>query len=128
MMSPFGPRTKSRASLGIALRVAGVVCLATAFCATIARAQPAAADNAAIYTYKGTDRLDRLAAKAREEGTLTLYTSMATTESGPLGQAFEKKFGVKVQIWRALSENVLQRALTDARGARCSLDGVETHA
>src|SRR5215475_7173222 len=68
-----------------------------------------------IYLYRGADRLERLTAKAREEGTLTLYTSMATTESGPLGQAFEKKYGVKLQIWRALSENVLQRALTEAR-------------
>lgn len=40
-------------------------------------------------------RAERLAAKAREEGALTFYTSMATTESGPLAQAFEKKYGVK---------------------------------
>jgi iron(III) transport system substrate-binding protein len=81
-----------------------------------------------IYLYKGADRSERLAAKAREEGTLTFYTSMATTESGPLAQAFEKKYGVKVQLWRALSENVLQRALTEARGGRRSLDVVETNA
>jgi iron(III) transport system substrate-binding protein len=53
---------------------------------------------------------------------------MATTESGPLAQAFEKKYGVKVQLWRALSENVLQRALTEARGGRRSMDVVETNA
>ena len=109
MMSRSGLLTKRCATLGIALRIAGAVCLGTALCATMAHAQPAA-DNAAIYAYSGPDRLERLRAKAREEGTLTLYTSMATTESGPLGQAFEKKYGVKVQIWRALSENVLQRA------------------
>jgi iron(III) transport system substrate-binding protein len=93
-----------------------------------ARAQTAGADNAAIYSYQGADRAERLAAKAREEGTLTFYTSMATTESGPLAQAFEKKYGVKVQLWRALSENVLQRALTEARGGRRSMDVVETNA
>src|SRR5262249_51618726 len=81
-----------------------------------------------IYLYRGADRLERLTAKAREEGTLTLYTSIATTESGPLAAAFEKKYGVKVQLWRALSENVLQRALAEARGGRRSMDVVETNA
>src|SRR5262249_56447593 len=81
-----------------------------------------------IYLYQGADRGERLIAKAREEGTLTFYTSMATTESGPLAHAFEKKYGVKVQPWRALSENVLQRALTEARGGRRSMDVVETNA
>jgi iron(III) transport system substrate-binding protein len=127
MMSRSGLLTKRCATIGIALRIACAVCLGSALCATTALAQPAA-DNAAIYAYTGPDRLERLRAKAREEGTLTLYTSMATTESGPLGQAFEKKYGVKVQIWRALSENVLQRALTEARGGRRSLDVVETNA
>jgi iron(III) transport system substrate-binding protein len=102
-----------------------ITTLAIACCATRAGAQTAAPD---IYLYKGADRAERLAAKARAEGTLTLYTSLATTESGPLAQAFEKKFGVKVQLWRALSENVLQRALTEARGGRRSLDVVETNA
>src|SRR5262245_18130699 len=127
-MSRIGPRTNRRASFAIARRITGAVCLAALSCATTAAAQAPGADNSAIYAYKGAVRLERLAAKAREEGTLTLYTSMATTESGPLGQAFEKKYGVKVQTWRALSENVLQRALTEARGGRRSLDVVETNA
>src|SRR5262245_15510823 len=85
-------------------------------------------DKSAIFLYQGADRDQRLAEKARAEGTLTLYTSMATTESGPLASAFEKKYGVKVQLWRALSENVLQRALTEARGGRPAMDVVETNA
>src|SRR5262249_17861953 len=104
-----------------ALCVVGMAALAGG-----ARAQTA--DSSAIYLYKGADRAERLAAKARAEGTLTLYTSLATTESGPLAQAFEKKYGVKVQLWRALSENVLQRALTETRGGRRSVDVVETNA
>jgi iron(III) transport system substrate-binding protein len=99
--------------------------ISLAGCITGAAAQTAAPD---IYRYQGADRAERLAAEARKEGTLTFYTSMATTESGPLAQAFEKKYGVKVQLWRALSENVLQRALTEARGGRRSLDVVETNA
>src|SRR5499427_3245238 len=127
-MARLGTTTKSRARFGIARRITGAVCLAALLGATTAAAQAPGADNSAIYLYQGADRGERLIAKAREEGTLTLYTSMATTESGPLGQAFEKKYGGKVQIWRALSENVLQRALTEARGGRRSLDVVETNA
>ena len=117
MMSRVGVRMICRAA---------VLCISVGLCITNARAQ--APDTSAIYLYKGADRAERLVAKAREEGTLTFYTSMATTESGPLAQAFEKKYGVKVQLWRALSENVLQRALTEARGGRRSVDVVETNA
>src|SRR5262245_50592060 len=94
--------------------------------ASSSAAQNAAFDASSIYMYQGTDRDARLVEKARGEGTLTLYTSMATTESGPLAQAFEKKYGIKVQLWRALSENVLQRGLSEARGGRRALDVVET--
>ena len=30
----------------------------------------------------------------------------------------EKKYGVKVELWRALSDRVVQRAVTEARGRR----------
>src|SRR5262249_21243562 len=69
-----------------------------------------------IYTYAGPDRGERLIAKAREEGSLTLYTSIATTESTLLARAFESRYGVKVQLWRA------------ARGGRRGMDAVETNA
>src|SRR6266850_297658 len=64
---------------------------------------------------------------ARREGSLVLYTSLAPTESGPLGQAFEKKTGIKVEIWRALSEKVVQRALTEAKARRYAVDVIETN-
>jgi iron(III) transport system substrate-binding protein len=85
--------------LGVRTKILAAVILAT--CVTGARAQTTGTDNSAIYSYKGADRDQRLAAKAREEGTLTFYTSMATTESGPLAAAFEKKYGVKVQLWHS---------------------------
>ncbi|HTS40154.1 MAG TPA: extracellular solute-binding protein [Xanthobacteraceae bacterium] len=96
------------------------------FAAGSAMAQTAE-DASAIYLYQGADRETRMVAKAREEGTLLLYTSMAPSESGQLGQAFEKKYGVKVQIWRNLSEAVLQRALSEAQAKRHSVDVVETN-
>ena len=72
MMSRFGVWMRIPAALIVLL------------CAANAHAQTAGSDHSAIYLYKGADRVERLIAKAREEGTLTLYTSMATTESGPL--------------------------------------------
>lgn len=83
--------------------------------------------NAAVYLYKGADRDQRLLERARKEGQLTFYTSLATTESIPLTQAFEKKTGVKVLLWRALSEEVVQRALNESRGRRHVMDVVETN-
>jgi len=68
-----------------------------------------------------------LGAPAAQEKTVVLYTSLAPTESRPLAQAFEKKTGIKVELWRALSENVLQRALSEARARRYAVDVVETN-
>jgi iron(III) transport system substrate-binding protein len=68
-----------------------------------------------------------LGAAAAQEKTVVLYTSLAPTESRPLAQAFEKKTGIKVELWRALSENVLQRALSEARARRHAVDVVETN-
>ena len=42
-------------------------------------------------------------------------------------QAFEKKYGVKVELWRASSEKVLQRAVTEARAGRHDADVIETN-
>ena len=72
---------------------------------------------------QGNGRIDA----ARREGTLTLYTSLAPTESQPLAEAFEKKYGVKVQLWRGLSEEVVQRTITEAKGRRYSVDVIETN-
>jgi len=65
--------------------------------------------------------------RARREGSLTLYTSLAPTESQPLADAFEKKYGVKVQLWRGQSDEVVQRVVTEAKGHRFAVDVVETN-
>ena len=64
--------------------------------------------------------------RARKEGAITLYTSMQLVDSGPLTQAFEKKYGIKVNLWRASGEKVAQRAITEARGNRFEADVIET--
>src|SRR5882672_2922973 len=82
----------------------------TASLGTVSSAR-AQADAAALYAYRGAERDAQLIAKAKAEGTLLLYTSMSTSESGQLAQAFEKKYGVRVQIWRNLNEAILQRTI-----------------
>jgi len=80
-----------------------------------------------LLRYQGADRQQRLAEKAKQEGTLTLYTSLAPTESQPLTQAFEKKYGIKVELWRALSDRVVQRVVNETRAKRYAADVVETN-
>lgn len=102
-----------------ALRII-IACIA----ATVAAATTA---NEAVYRYRGADRDSRLLESARKEGAVVLYTSLAPTESGPLGQAFEKKTGIKVEIFRTISEKVVQRAVTEAKAGRRAFDVVETN-
>src|SRR3954452_22735021 len=93
----------------------------------LATASTFAAGGEEVYRYKGADRDARLLERAKQEGTVVLYTSLAPTESKPLAEAFEKKYGVKVELWRALSDKVLQRVVTEAQGNRHSVDVVETN-
>ncbi len=94
--------------------------------AALALAQ-APARNDEIYRYRGVDRDARLIERAKQEGTVVLYTSLAPAESRPLAAAFEKKHGIKVDLWRALSDKVLQRTITEANGRRHAVDVVETN-
>lgn len=80
-----------------------------------------------ILGYRGPDRDKRLLERAKQEGALTIYTSLAPTESQPLAQAFEKKYGIKVELWRAISERVVQRALSEAKAGRHTADVIATN-
>jgi iron(III) transport system substrate-binding protein len=75
---------------------------------------------------QGADRLQKLAAGARKEGTLSIYTSATTEDMNVLGAAFQKQYGVKLQVWRASGETITQRAVTEARGGRFDADVFET--
>jgi iron(III) transport system substrate-binding protein len=87
-----------------------------------------AQNNEAIYSYSGADRQARLVEQGRKEGAVVVYTSLAPSESRPLAQAFEAKTGIKVELWRAISEKVVQRAVTETRAGRFAFDVVETNA
>ena len=86
-----------------------------------------AAGNREVFAYRGSDREARLVERARKEGTVVVYTSLAPTESKPLAAAFEKKYGIKVDLWRALSDKVVQRSISEASARRYTVDVVETN-
>ena len=77
--------------------------------------------------YEGADREKMLADGAKKEGEVMLYTSLVPEDLTALGAAFEKKYGVNLKTWRANSEKVLQRAVTEARAGRNDADIVETN-
>ena len=87
----------------------------------------ASRDVAMAAELKGTDRGERLVAKARAEGVLNLYATMGQEQISALAAEFEKKYGIKVNIWRANSESVLRRAVTEAKGGRFEVDVIESN-
>jgi iron(III) transport system substrate-binding protein len=86
---------------------------------------PAAAQHRNLYMYQGADRDQRVLDGARKEKQAVVYTSLNLKDSVPIAQAFEKKYGVKVELWRSSSEKVLQRAITEARAGRFAVDAFE---
>jgi iron(III) transport system substrate-binding protein len=106
-----------------------VVTLGTAFFPrfVFAQGQPDAGKNREIYLYKGADREKRLLEGARKEREVVVYTSLNLKDSVPIVEVFEKKYGVKVQLWRSSSEKVLQRAVAEAQAGRFACDILETN-
>ena len=78
-------------------------------------------------SYEGVDRQEKLVAGAKKEGELIIYTSAQSDDIGAVAKAFEAKYSVKVNLWRAGSEKVMQRAVTEARGGRHAVDVIETN-
>ena len=75
-----------------------------------------------IAGYQGPDRTRRLLEGAKREGTLTLYSNMPTDDNKALVGAFEAKYGIKVNLYRASSEEIRQRVLNEARARRYEVD------
>lgn len=82
--------------------------------------------NARVYSLRNPERAERLAEGARKEGVVNVFTSMQIGDSRPIAEAFEKKHGIKVNLWRASGEKLVQRVMTEARGNRHEVDVVET--
>ncbi len=108
-------RTAARFALAAAL---------LAQCVLASRAQQA--DTSTLAGYQGADREQRLIEGARKEGELKLYSSMQGASIAPMQRAFEKKYGVRITIWRGSGKDILRRVITEAKAGRADVDVVES--
>jgi iron(III) transport system substrate-binding protein len=90
--------------------------------AALAVAWPACAQS--LNDYQGADRMERIVAAAKKEGAVTLYTTIAEKDLPVVLKPFEQKYGIKVTVWRAGTDKVLQRTIQEARAGRNDVDVV----
>ncbi|MEP6656331.1 MAG: extracellular solute-binding protein [Betaproteobacteria bacterium] len=85
-----------------------------------AMAQPAAPEGAAMDA--------RIVEAARREGMVNLYSSMNEKDIRALAGAFEKKYGIRVSVWRSGKNKVLQRTIAESGAGRHEADVVHNPA
>ncbi|WP_017523872.1 ABC transporter substrate-binding protein [Pusillimonas noertemannii] len=81
---------------------------------------------AKLAAYQGPDREQMLIDGARKEGGLTLYTSQQLDDTNLVVQAFEKKYGLKVKVWRSGPDSIVPRIINETASQRYAYDVVET--
>lgn len=87
--------------------------------------KPASLQELAAYT--GADREKILLAGAKSEGKVVWYTSLAGGSYKELASAFEAKYpGVKVETYRASSQDLMARILAEAQARRYLVDTIES--
>jgi iron(III) transport system substrate-binding protein len=92
--------------------------VACAFAALIAIIAAAAAP-----LFAQADGSAKLAEGAKKEGGVNYYTSMSLAESKPLADEFEKQYPfLKVDVFRASGEKILNRVMTETRAGRWDFD------
>src|SRR5215469_15972391 len=113
---------------GRRVRIVPAIMLACCLGGSAAFAQAANPAFAEIAALSGPDRTEKLIAGAKKEGVVNVYTSETVEDVGALSTAFERKYGIKLNIWRGSSEDILQRGVVEARGGRFDADAFETGA
>ena len=61
---------------------------------------------------------------AKKEGTLSLYTSASTGPSNAVAEAFKKKYGINVLVYRAGSADVAKRVQSEESAGRTQADAL----
>ena len=80
-----------------------------------------------LAAYTGADREQILIAGAKAEGKVVWYTSLAGSSYKELAQGFEKKYpGVKVDVYRAASNELMARITAEAKARQYLVDTIET--
>jgi iron(III) transport system substrate-binding protein len=111
---------KLQKTLRNSLALAGVC--ATLIATVVSPAFAQSSGIAEIAAYQGADRQQRLVEGAKKEGELMFYSSIPVEDLAVLTAAFDKKYGVKVKVWRADSEGFLQRIVNEAKAKRYEVD------
>jgi iron(III) transport system substrate-binding protein len=119
MARPRAPGQMRRATLRPLL---GLALLAAGTAAGLAQTRTLAD----IAADAAPDRMQRLAAAAKKEGALSLYTSRVADDTAPLTDAFTRKYGITVQVWRASNQDIIQRAVAESRAGRCPADVISS--
>src|SRR5258706_1232996 len=112
-----GSRSPPRASASMLSRPALFLLACAAATAAFAQPPSPALD-------EGADRSARLVANARREGSLSLYASMAEKDLIRLVSEFERRYAIKVRVWRSGKNNVLRRPVNQAHARRLEVDVV----
>ena len=115
--------TSSYSTRRAVLKASALAFLGSLF-AGAALAQSKDAPDYSLLQYQGPDRAQRLLAAARKEGALTFYTTIAEKDIPIIVLPFEKKYGIKINIWRAGTDKVLQRTLAEAAARRYEVDAI----
>jgi iron(III) transport system substrate-binding protein len=102
--------------------------LLVTWCGVPAWAEPGLSTLIELANDSEPNRTARLIEGAKREGALTVYSSATSEDMAVLTAAFERKYGVKVRSWRGSSENIVQRAVVEARSGRPDADIIETGA
>jgi len=92
-------------------------------CIQVAKAQV----NADLLNDKA-ERTDRLIQKAKEEGSLSIYTAFRPQDMPLIIAPFERQTGIKVKYWRSGSDNVLQRVVRESNSKHQEVDLIMTPA
>jgi iron(III) transport system substrate-binding protein len=81
----------------------------------------------AIALYTGADRMDKLIAGAKKEGTVQLYTSgILTSATGKIIEEFQDKYEITVEVVRASNDEIAARAIREAGAKQYLVDVFET--
>jgi iron(III) transport system substrate-binding protein len=100
--------------------IVGFAALAMLTTATPLSAEPRTL--AELAAYQGADRTKLLIDGAKKEGTVSYYTSLVASDTKSVVDAFKKKYGIDVNVWRGSTEAIVERALNERRAGRCPAD------
>lgn len=87
-----------------------------------------ASDMKSLSALRDPERSRVLVEQARREGELNFYTVVELGVSKSVAVAFEKKYGIRVNLTRASSDRLMTRFITEARAGKVQADIMENDA